>query len=85
MNRYTSLLLLFLSMIPLSLRAQTEVMAWGNITGIRVDGHLMAFESFLTVGDKNMDKTFFPEKKNSHIRYTTGKVLSRLLPPIYAG
>lgn len=35
----------------LSLRAQTEVMAWGNITGIRVDGRLMAFESLLAVGD----------------------------------
>ncbi|HOT55190.1 MAG TPA: hypothetical protein PLM68_07250, partial [Bacteroidales bacterium] len=70
MNRYTSLLLLFLSMIPLSLRAQTEVMAWGNITGIRVDGHLMAFESFLTVGDKNMDKTSFSGKeKQPHPLY----------------
>lgn len=31
------------------LSAQTEVMAWGNMTGIRVDGELMEFESSLRV------------------------------------
>jgi O-glycosyl hydrolase len=35
------------------LSAQTEVMAWGNITGIRVDGQLMNFESSLMVIGKN--------------------------------
>lgn len=29
---------------------QTEVMAWGNLTGIRVDGELMDFETTLVVG-----------------------------------
>ena len=29
--------------------AQTEVMAWGNMTGIRVDGQLMEFESSIRV------------------------------------
>ena len=28
-----------------SLSAQTEVMAWGNMSGIRVDGEFMEFES----------------------------------------
>ncbi len=29
--------------------AQPEVMAWGNLTGIRVEGQLMEFESNLRV------------------------------------
>ncbi len=33
--------------------AQPEVMAWGNITGIRVEGQLMGFESSLRVVGKN--------------------------------
>jgi len=33
--------------------AQTEVMAWSNITGIRVDGQLMEFESSLRVVSGN--------------------------------
>ena len=30
-------------------KAQTEVMAWGNMTGVRVDGELMEFESSVRV------------------------------------
>jgi hypothetical protein len=37
----------------LHLNAQTEVMAWGNITGIRIDGQLMEFESSLRVVGKD--------------------------------
>lgn len=33
--------------------AQTEVMAWGNLTGIRVEGQLMEFESSLKIVGKN--------------------------------
>lgn len=40
---------LFISFINAS--AQTEVMAWGNITGIRIDGQLMEFETSYTVAD----------------------------------
>ena len=29
--------------------AQSEVMAWGNMIGIRIDGHVMEFETFLRV------------------------------------
>lgn len=31
--------------------AQTEVMAWGNMTGVRLDGELVEFESSLRVGN----------------------------------
>ena len=45
--------LLFVNSITiLPLSAQTELMAWGNITGIRVDGQLMEFESSLRVVGK---------------------------------
>ncbi len=48
MEKSKSLLLiasLLFVMAPAALRAQTEVMAWSNITGIRVDGQLMEFET----------------------------------------
>lgn len=35
--------------------AQTEVMAWSNMTGIRVDGQLMEFESSFRVVDKDLN------------------------------
>jgi O-glycosyl hydrolase len=38
-------------MISINATAQTEVMAWGNITGIRVDGQLMEFETSYTVAN----------------------------------
>ena len=39
-------------LIPTILYAQPEVMAWGNITGIRVEGQLMEFESSLRIVEK---------------------------------
>ncbi len=38
------------SIASLPLSAQTEVMAWSNITGVRVDGELIDFETTLRVG-----------------------------------
>src|SRR5512133_532039 len=37
--------------------AQTELMAWGNITGIRVEGQLMEFETSLMVAGKDWTAT----------------------------
>ena len=43
-----------LSLIPvfigINLSAQTEVMAWSNISGVRVDGELIDFESSIRMG-----------------------------------
>jgi hypothetical protein len=39
-------------LIPSALFAQPEVMAWGNITGIRTEGQLMEFESSLRIVEK---------------------------------
>ncbi len=41
---------LLFGMLSVPLAAQTEVMAWSNITGVRVDGELIDFESSLRVG-----------------------------------
>ncbi|OAV70907.1 O-Glycosyl hydrolase [Bacteroidales bacterium Barb4] len=39
-------------LVPSFAGAQTEVMAWGNMTGVRVDGELMEFESSLRVAER---------------------------------
>jgi hypothetical protein len=45
-------IILFEAVMTLPLIAQPEAMAWGNLTGIRVDGQLMEFESSLRVVEK---------------------------------
>lgn len=45
-----AILSFFLVFIGINLSAQTEVMAWSNITGVRVDGELIDFESSIRVG-----------------------------------
>lgn len=44
---------ILLSVIPITVGAQTEVMAWSNIIGMRVDGKLISFESSFAVGKIN--------------------------------
>jgi hypothetical protein len=44
--------IIFGFLIPSALFAQPEVMAWGNITGIRAEGQLMEFESSLRIVEK---------------------------------
>jgi hypothetical protein len=46
-------LLFTLFFILTNASAQTEVMAWGNLTGIRIDGQLIDFESSIVVVGKN--------------------------------
>jgi hypothetical protein len=49
---------------------QAEVTAWGNMTGIRLDGHLMAFESsLLAVGVKG-GETLRTAKERQQPRYS---------------
>lgn len=45
------IVVLLCGILSLPLSAQTEVMAWSNITGVRVDGELIDFESSLRVGN----------------------------------
>ncbi|GHV22479.1 hypothetical protein FACS189428_4600 [Clostridia bacterium] len=55
MKKIIYLLLALFFFIP-TVSAQTEVMAWGNLTGIRIDGQLIDFESSICVVGK--DKSF---------------------------
>ncbi|MDR3367441.1 MAG: hypothetical protein LBO71_10825 [Prevotellaceae bacterium] len=52
------------------LLAQPEVMAWGNIIGIRIDGQLIDFESSLAVAGKDGAKTAFTGKERQNPMYT---------------
>ena len=68
---------------PLS--AQSEVMAWGNLTGIRVDGQLMDFESsmrvvekgwtnFNTTGREKQRPKYHRDEETQTITTTIGKI-----------
>jgi len=46
------MILFFITILQCPLCAQPEVMAWGNITGIRMEGQLMEFETSLRVVEK---------------------------------
>jgi O-glycosyl hydrolase len=49
--------------------AQTEVMAWGNITGIRVEGQLMEFESSFRVIGKDGSVINATGREKQHPKY----------------
>ncbi|NMC37824.1 MAG: hypothetical protein GYA41_05830 [Bacteroidales bacterium] len=51
------------------LGAQSEVMAWGNLTGIRVDGQLMEFESSLRVVEKGWNSLTATGKERQRPKY----------------
>jgi hypothetical protein len=52
------------------LAAQTEVMAWGNITGIRVEGQLMEFESSFRVVETGWTLEDFTGKERQPTGYS---------------
>ena len=55
--------------------AQTEVMAWGNMTGIRIDGQLIEFESSFRVVENNWTAMDFTGRERQTTRFTrTGNV-----------
>ena len=47
----------------------TEVMAWSNITGVRIDGELIDFESTLRVGVPGGKIESTGRERQSHIKY----------------
>lgn len=51
------------------LKAQTEVMAWGNVTGIRVEGQLMEFETSLVVAGSNWTNVNATGKEKQRPKY----------------
>jgi O-glycosyl hydrolase len=50
--------------------AQTEVMAWGNMTGIRIDGLLIDFESSVRVVEPNWKDMDYTGRERQRPRYT---------------
>ena len=61
------MLIIFFSLKPLL--AQTEVMAWGNITGIRVEGQLMEFESSIRVVARDWSRINATGKERQRPKY----------------
>ena len=58
----------FYATIPAS--AQTEVMAWGNLTGIRVEGQLIDFESTFRVVESNWSGMDFTGRERQTTTFT---------------
>ena len=63
------LLIITGSSVNKRLIAQTEVMAWSNITGIRVEGQLMEFESSLRVVDKTWQQISATARERQRPKY----------------
>ena len=62
-------LLIFSILIPSVICAQPEVMAWGNSTGIRVEGKLMEFESSLRVVENGWQNYSATGKEKQQPKY----------------
>ena len=52
-----------------SATAQTEVMAWGNMTGIRIDGQLIEFESSFRVVESEWKRIDFTGRERQTTRF----------------
>ncbi len=71
-SRITRSFILILAAVTLTtgaISAQSEVMAWGNLVGIRVDGQLMEFETSLCVVGKDWSSYNATGKERQRPRY----------------
>ncbi|MBO9153580.1 hypothetical protein ACFOTA_15270 [Chitinophaga sp. GCM10012297] len=77
MKIITLTLLVILSCFAETAMAQTELMPWGNIRGIRVNGQLMEFETSLRVGGKEMTRATGKERQRpKYERKNGGQVVT---------
>ncbi|MDR1644405.1 MAG: hypothetical protein LBS05_01070 [Tannerellaceae bacterium] len=60
----------FLCILATVASAQTEVMAWGNMTGIRVDGQLIEFESSFRVVESGWTDADFTGRERQQTQYS---------------
>lgn len=69
--KITVILLCIVAMLCVShpSKAQTEVMAWGNLTGIRVEGQLMEFETSLMVAGSDWTNLNATGKEKQRPKY----------------
>ena len=51
-------------------QAQTEVMAWGNMTGIRIEGQLIEFESSFRVVESNWSSMDYTGRERQQTRFS---------------
>ena len=58
-----------LSCLVTNVHAQTELAPWGNITGIRIDGQLMKFETYIAVVKKGWTRIKATGKERQRPRY----------------
>jgi hypothetical protein len=64
------ILFFFSCLVSHPVYSQTEVEPWGNITGIRVDGQLMGFESSIWVVGKDWSAIVYTAKERQRPHYT---------------
>ena len=63
-------LIAFAAFFPAPVAAQTEVMAWGNMTGVRVDGQLIEFESSFRVVEAGWAQMDFTGRERQQTRFS---------------
>ena len=57
------------AILAVQAQAQTEVMAWGNLTGIRIEGQLIEFESSFRVVESNWSGMDFTGRERQQTRF----------------
>jgi hypothetical protein len=68
----TKLILMFLAgslLAGLQSYAQTEIMAWGNLTGIRMDGELIEFETSFRIVEKDRAYAFVSGRERAQTTF----------------
>lgn len=61
----------------------TEVMAWSNMTGVRLEGELIDFESSLRVGTLSGEMEKSGREKQQHIRYIREGSTQKTITPMH--
>jgi hypothetical protein len=87
-NKIPGIILLILCYIsgPLLANCQTEVEPWGNITGMRIEGELMAFETNLSRVQKDWSKiqeTGKEKQRPKYVRSGNKQIISSNIDSLY--
>jgi len=68
----------FFAFLSVSAAAQTEVMAWGNLTGIRIEGQLIEFETSFRVVETNWTWMSFTGKERNATQFNRNGSVARV-------
>ena len=63
-------------------KTQTEVMAWGNMTGIRVDGELIEFESSFRVVENDWSRINFTGRERQQTRFSRNGSIAQVISSV---